>query len=170
MKKWLKKPALWDGLAVTALSLGFLIYSIVQFQAMQHKVQWIMSPYLFPMMIGVFAVALGASMIREGLKAQPAAPKADAAETGEQPDAAAEPAPHRSALRMTLDALTVVALTVLYDLALGWIGFLPATAVYLALMMLFLGERRWYVMLIAAAATPFALYAIFKLGLNVRLP
>ena len=58
----------------------------------------------------------------------------------------------------------------LYDLALGWIGFRPATAIYLALMMLFLGERKWYVLLLVAAVTPFALYAIFKLGLNVRLP
>ena len=170
MKKWLKKPALWDGLTVTALSLVFLIYSIVQFQAMQRKVQWIMSPYLFPMVVGIFAVILGVSMLREGLKAQPAAPAQDAPGKAAVPGEAEETAPPRSALRKALDALIVMALAVLYDLALGWIGFLPATAVYLALMMLFLGERRWYVLLLVAAVTPFALYAIFKLGLNVRLP
>ena len=66
--------------------------------------------------------------------------------------------------------MLVIVLAVLYDIALPYAGFIPSTAVFLAAMVLFLGERKWYIFVPVAVLTPLILYAIFRLGLNVRLP
>ena len=155
MKERLKQHAVQDGLVVTVLGIAFLIYSIVQFQGVAHKVNWMMSPYLFPIMIAAVAILLGVGMIREAAYAGGDAKDGDNG---------------RRTLVKVRDAFVVVVLAIAYDVALRYIGFLAATAVYLALMTLFLGERKWYVIVLVAVISPLALYAIFKLGLNVRLP
>ncbi|MBR2287126.1 MAG: tripartite tricarboxylate transporter TctB family protein [Clostridia bacterium] len=155
MKERLKQRGVQDGLVVTALGIAFLIYSIVQFQGVAHKVNWMMSPFLFPIIIAAVAILLGVGMIREAAYAAPEAKREDNG---------------RRALVKVRDALVVIVLAIAYDAALRYIGFLAATAIYLALMTLFLGERKWYVIVLVAVISPLALYAIFKLGLNVRLP
>ena len=161
-----------DGIVVTCLGVLFLIYSLVQFREISRKVSWIMSPYLFPILISVFAVILGAGILREALQEK----KAEMERSGheetveETMEVGIKRTDNRETLHKTLRVLVVIGLAAAYDLGLGWIGFLPATAIYLALMTLYLGERRWYVVGLIAVLAPLALYAVFKLGLNVRLP
>ena len=57
-----------------------------------------------------------------------------------------------------------------YCALLPLLHFLPASALFLAGMMLFLGERRWWSIAAVAVAAPLVLYALFALGLGVRLP
>ena len=155
MRRFLKTRA--DGLVVTLLGIAFLAYSVDQFRAMSRKVNWIMSPYLFPMIVAGMAILLGIGIIVESRGKDEKQAKADA-EGG------------RSTLRRALDVVLVIAMAVLYEIALPYTGFVPATAVFLAVMVLFLGERRWYIFVPVAVLTPLILYAIFRLGLNVRLP
>ena len=155
MRRFLKTRA--DGLVVTLLGIAFLAYSVDQFRAMSRKVTWIMSPYLFPMIVAGMAILLGIGIIVESRGKDEKQAKADA-EGG------------RSTLRRALDVVLVIAMAVLYEIALPYTGFIPATAVFLAVMVLFLGERRWYIFVPVAVLTPLILYAIFRLGLNVRLP
>ena len=155
MRRFLKTRA--DGLVVTLLGIAFLAYSVDQFRAMSRKVNWIMSPYLFPMIVACMAILLGIGIIVESRGKDEKQAKADA-EGG------------RSTLRRALDVVLVIAMAVLYEIALPYTGFIPATAVFLAVMVLFLGERRWYIFVPVAVLTPLILYAIFRLGLNVRLP
>ena len=155
MRRFLKTRA--DGLVVTLLGIAFLAYSVNQFNAMSRKVNWIMSPYLFPMIVACMAILLGIGIIVESRGKDEKQAKADA-EGG------------RSTLRRALDVVLVIAMAVLYEIALPYTGFIPATAVFLAVMVLFLGERRWYIFVPVAVLTPLILYAIFRLGLNVRLP
>ena len=155
MRRFLKTRA--DGLVVTLLGIAFLAYSVDQFRAMSRKVNWIMSPYLFPMIVAGMAILLGIGIIVESRGKDEKQAKADA-EGG------------RSTLRRALDVVLVIAMAVLYEIALPYTGFIPATAVFLAVMVLFLGERRWYIFVPVAVLTPLILYAIFRLGLNVRLP
>lgn len=155
MRRFLKTRA--DGLVVTLLGIAFLAYSVNQFNAMSRKVNWIMSPYLFPMIVAGMAILLGIGIIVESRGKDEKQAKADA-EGG------------RSTLRRALDVVLVIAMAVLYEIALPYTGFIPATAVFLAVMVLFLGERRWYIFVPVAVLTPLILYAIFRLGLNVRLP
>ena len=155
LRRFLKTRA--DGLVVTLLGIAFLAYSVDQFRAMSRKVNWIMSPYLFPMIVACMAILLGIGIIVESRGKDEKQAKADA-EGG------------RSTLRRALDVVLVIAMAVLYEIALPYTGFIPATAVFLAVMVLFLGERRWYIFVPVAVLTPLILYAIFRLGLNVRLP
>lgn len=155
MRRFLKTRA--DGLVVTLLGIAFLAYSVDQFRAMSRKVNWIMSPYLFPMIVAGMAILLGIGIIVESRGKDEKQAKAEA-EGG------------RSTLRRALDVVLVIAMAVLYEIALPYTGFIPATAVFLAVMVLFLGERRWYIFVPVAVLTPLILYAIFRLGLNVRLP
>ena len=155
MRRFLKTRA--DGLVVTLLGIAFLAYSVDQFRAMSRKVNWIMSPYLFPMSVAGMAILLGIGIIVESRGKDEKQAKAEA-EGG------------RSTLRRALDVVLVIAMAVLYEIALPYTGFIPATAVFLAVMVLFLGERRWYIFVPVAVLTPLILYAIFRLGLNVRLP
>ena len=155
LRRFLKTRA--DGLVVTLLGIAFLAYSVDQFRAMSRKVNWIMSPYLFPMIVAGMAILLGIGIIVESRGKDEKQAKADA-EGG------------RSTLRSALDVVLVIAMAVLYEIALPYTGFIPATAVFLAVMVLFLGERRWYIFVPVAVLTPLILYAIFRLGLNVRLP
>ena len=155
MRRFLKTRA--DGLVVTLLGIAFLAYSVNQFNAMSRKVNWIMSPYLFPMIVAGMAILLGIGIIVESRGKDEKQAKAEA-EGG------------RSTLRKTLDVVLVIVMAVLYDIALPYAGFIPSTAVFLAAMVLFLGERKWYIFVPVAVLTPLILYAIFRLGLNVRLP
>ena len=63
MRRFLKTRA--DGLVVTLLGIAFLAYSVNQFNAMSRKVNWIMSPYLFPMIVAGMAILLGIGIIVE---------------------------------------------------------------------------------------------------------
>ena len=155
MRRFLKTRA--DGLVVTLLGIAFLAYSVNQFNAMSRKVTWIMSPYLFPMIVAGMAILLGIGIIVEN-------------RGKDEKQAKAESEGGRSTLRKTLDVVLVIVLAVLYDIALPYAGFIPSTAVFLAAMVLFLGERKWYIFVPVAVLTPLILYAIFRLGLNVRLP
>lgn len=155
MRRFLKTRA--DGLVVTLLGIAFLAYSVNQFNAMSRKVNWIMSPYLFPMIVAGMAILLGIGIIVES-------------RGKDEKQAKAESEGGRSTLRKTLDVVLVIVLAVLYDIALRYAGFIPSTAVFLAAMVLFLGERKWYIFVPVAVLTPLILYAIFRLGLNVRLP
>ena len=155
MRRFLKTRA--DGLVVTLLGIAFLAYSVNQFNAMSRKVKWIMSPYLFPMIVAGMAILLGIGIIVES-------------RGKDEKQAKAESEGGRSTLRKTLDVVLVIVLAVLYDIALPYAGFIPSTAVFLAAMVLFLGERKWYIFVPVTVLTPLILYAIFRVGLNVRLP
>lgn len=155
MRRFLKTRV--DGLVVTLLGIAFLAYSVNQFNVMSRKVNWIMSPYLFPMIVAGMAILLGIGIIVEN-------------RGKDEKQAKAESEGGRSTLRKTLDVVLVIVLAILYDIALPYAGFIPSTAVFLAAMVLFLGERKWYIFVPVAVLTPLILYAIFRLGLNVRLP
>ena len=59
---------------------------------------------------------------------------------------------------------------VAYVLALGRLGFLLATAPFLAVLLLAYGERRWPVVLAVALGATGATYALFAVWLGVPLP
>lgn len=146
----LKRRKAQDAMAMLLLGAALTVHCAVQWRTAKVKAPWIMSPYLFPTVLGGAAVLLGLSLL-----------KTAAAEQREEGPAAP--------IRLR-EVLAVLALSILYDILMTRIGFLPATALYLLAMIAFLGERRPLVLVPVAALTPLALYVIFKLGLGVRLP
>lgn len=153
MRDHLNNKTVREGLAVLTAGLALGVYSIISFRRSAVQTAWILSPWLFPMLLAVFAAALGAALLGGGCR-----------ETAESRNAGKPDA--RGALRVLAAALLVAA----YCALLPLLRFLPATALFLAGMMLFLGERRWWVIAAVAVAAPLVLYALFALGLGVRLP
>ena len=68
MKKLLRNHTFQDGLVVTMLALAFLIHAIAQFLRMSARVAWIMSPYLFPMILGAMGLLLGLVILYGGIR------------------------------------------------------------------------------------------------------
>ena len=155
MRGGLKNKTIQDGAAVLLAGLALGVYSLVSFRRAAVQTAWILSPWLFPMLLAVFAALLGAALLG-GCRGT--AERRDEQRAG-KPDG-------RRARRVFITALMAAA----YCALLPLIRFLPATALFLAAMMLFLGERRWWVIAAVAVAAPLVLYALFALGLGVRLP
>jgi putative tricarboxylic transport membrane protein len=82
-------------------------------------------------------------------------------------DRAAE-APAGAGGRLRIGA-TLVGL-VLYALAFERLGFLVSSAIFVALLLVFYGERRWPVVLAVAVGAAGATYAVFARWLGVPLP
>ena len=155
MREQLKNKTFREGLAVLAAGLALGAYSLISFRRSAVQTAWILSPWLFPMLLAVFAALLGAALL------------GGCRETAERRDEQRAGKPDgRRARRVFITALMAAA----YCALLPLIRFLPATALFLAAMMLFLGERRWWVIAAVAVAAPLVLYALFALGLGVRLP
>lgn len=66
--------------------------------------------------------------------------------------------------------LWVAALTGLYVVFIGRVGFIATTAPYLFGFCLALGERRWSRLILFAVVVPVATYLVFDQALNVPLP
>jgi hypothetical protein len=59
---------------------------------------------------------------------------------------------------------------VLTTVALSWLGFYFASALYMAFFARYIGRYRWVWVATIALAFPIAIYLAFELGFRVRLP
>jgi hypothetical protein len=66
--------------------------------------------------------------------------------------------------------LIVVLMSAANCALISLIRFLPASMLFLAAMIWFLGERRPWMIAAVSIVMPLVLYALFGLGLGVRLP
>ncbi len=156
MREYLKNKTVQESIAVFLLGLALGAYSLISFYTARVQTKWIMSPYLFPLLLSVFAILLSVSLFGEGRFEVN-----QAREGAEQ----AKPAP----LKLK-NVLIVVLMGVAYYVLISLIHFIPASMIFLAAMIWFLGERRWWMIAAVAVAMPLVLYALFALGLSVRLP
>lgn len=118
---------------------------------------WILSPYLFPILIGILIVFLSFSLLADGLKQR----RAEQAEkhTTEQ-----------GLPVLWTRVLIAVVLAAGYFFLLEPLTFIPATVLFLVSMFLFLGERRIWLIALLSLATTLAIYYIFGMLLHVMLP
>ena len=156
MRDYIKNKSVQDSIVVLGLGLALGIFSIYSFFHSKVKAEWIMSPYLFPMLIAVFAIAMAYCLFMEGKH------QVDAERAG-TPAVKGDPIKLKS-------VVIVVGLSILYYVLMRVITFIPATVLFLAALMWFMGERRWKVLIPVAVLAPLVIYALFALGLNVRLP
>ena len=136
--------------AALALAGGLALgaYSLIGHAKAPVQTTWALSPYLFPLLLSVFALLLSLALLLEGR---------GAAEEKKPPQDWKKPG-------------AVLLLSILFCALLPLLHFVPASALYLAALLFLLGERRQFVILAVALLLPLALYALFGLGLHVRLP
>ena len=156
----MKNKSLQESLFVFALGAALLWYSLAEHYG-GPKVEWKMSPYLFPSLVAVFLMLLAVSLLFEGLgqlKADSPAPvKADnRGDNTKEAKWKTVPVP--------------IALAVVYYLVLPFLTFIPATIIFLFAFIFFLGERRYWLMALIAVISSAALWAIFGIALGVMLP
>ncbi|MBO6039952.1 MAG: tripartite tricarboxylate transporter TctB family protein [Oscillospiraceae bacterium] len=156
MRDYLKNKNVQESIVVFLLGLALGAYSLISFHTARVQTRWIMSPYLFPLLLSVFAVLLSVSLFGEGRF-----------EVGEARRGAEQTKPAKLKLK---NVLVVVLMGVAYYVLISLIHFIPASMVFLAAMIWFLGERRWWMIALVAVLMPLVLYALFALGLSVRLP
>ena len=157
MEKYIKNKSVQDSIVVLLLGLALGIFSVYSFFHSPVKAEWIMSPYLFPMLIALFAVGLAYCLFMEGKH------QVDQEEASRRGEEKPEPIDLKK-------VFCIIGLSVAYYFLIPYLTFIPATALFLAALMWFMGERRLKVLLPLTILTPLALYAIFATGLNVRLP
>ena len=152
MNVFLRNRKAVDGAVVTGLGIWLLFYAVTHFLNTRTKTPWIMSPYLFPLILAGSTILLGLTILIPALVRE----KQDGEADREKGNA--------------LGVLIVLVLSVAYDILMQFAGFIPSTAIVLLAMIAFLGERRLKILIPVAVLMPVVLTLIFKVGLGVRLP
>jgi hypothetical protein len=154
----MKNKSLQESLFVFALGAALLWYSLAEHYG-GPKVEWKMSPYLFPSLVAVFLMLLAISLLCDGLSQLKGAKNASA---GSRDDSTKE--------AKWKTVLVTIALAVVYFLVLPFLTFIPATIIFLSAFIFFLGERRYWLIALIAVISSVALWAIFGIALGVMLP
>ncbi len=136
------------------LGVGLLVYSL--YQHSHSNIDWVMSPYLFPLLISIFLLLLAVSLAAETIRNAKI-------ETGQE-KMKNSGAAYRGKFLLSVAGILV------YYLVMPYLGFILSSLLFLAAMFWLLGERRWQLILLLSAGTTFILYGIFHGLLHVMLP
>ena len=153
-KSLLRNANCQESLFVGLCSVALMAYSLYHHQFDRNTTEWKTSPYLFPVLVSVFGLLLAVSLFADALHDVRAQEQRGVAEG-------------KKNLR---GALVFIGASVLYYVLMPHIHFIPATVLYLAGLFVYLGERKWWKVALLSVITTGVVYALFGLGLNVRLP
>ena len=145
-----------ESLFVGLCSAALLGYSLYHHRYDRNITEWRTSPYLFPVLISVFGLLLAVSLFADALHDMKAAEVTEAIEGGSRHN--------------LIGALVFIGASIVYYILMPLIHFIPATILFLAGLFVYLGERKWWKIALLSIITTGAVYALFGLGLNVRLP
>ena len=153
MSERLKNQKIQEGLVILLLGIALGGYSLYMFRTAAVKTSWIMSPYLFPLLLSVFTILVSLSLLLEAIHEVRAAAGSD-----------------RKG-KMNLKSVAVVMLLcIAYAALLPHLGFILTSMLFLAAFIRFLGERRIWLVGVISLVMPLLLYGIFGVLLSVRLP
>lgn len=154
MSERLKNHKIQESILILFLGTALAVYSLYSFHTAAVQTSWIMSPYLFPLLLAVFTILIALSLLLEGIHECGAA-------------AGKETAPGAFQLK---SVAVVMLLCVVYAALLPYLNFVIATMLFLAAFIWYLGERRIWLVALISIVMPVLLYLIFAVGLSVRLP
>ena len=150
MKEYLKNKTMQESTVFFIMGAGLLIYGLVNHYSVD--ISWGMSPYLFPVLIAVFLIILSTALFLEGKK-----------------NMVSEDAKLKRSLPGKR-VFAVIALSLIYYAAIPFIGFVISTILFLTAFFIFLGERRWPVILAVSMGVALSVYLVFGKILGVMLP
>ncbi len=154
IKPLLSNGSFQESLVAGACSLALLTYSLYHHYFDRNTSEWKMSPYLFPTLISVFGFLLALSLLSDALHEVRGARKTETETRGKNP----------------VGVLVFAGASILYSVLLPIVHFIPATVLYLLGLFLYLGERKWWKLALLSVSAAGVVYALFGLGLHVRLP
>ena len=153
-KKIITSPEIQDGIVVLFFGVALLIYSLFMHYTARVRTEWKMSPYLFPVLISVFAILLAFSLFADGKRAQESVEKRK----------------DSIGFLHIKRVLAVALMAIVYEVLMNIAGYIPATVVFLMAMIRFFGEKRWWMIAVIAVASTLIIYLLFGILLNVRFP
>ncbi len=176
-----KNKLIIEGLIFLFLSIFILISST----RMRGFGQDFMSPGLFPALFGFLMLVLSLILIFRGIKNNRAEVRNNPGsknsgdeyeeeitgpELAEKTEKSGKFKGGASSIKQGIDVVVITALTFIYVQLLPFLGFLITTTAYLALFMLYIGERKRWRVIAISLAFPLIYYLIFQTGLGIRLP
>lgn len=143
-----------DSIFVGACSCALLIYSLYHHYFDKNTSEWKTSPFLFPTLISVFGILLTLSLVTDAVHELRSGDIAEKTGNGKNP----------------VGVLVVIAASLAYYFLMPKLHFIPATGIFLAGLFVYLGERKWWKVILLSAVTTAAVYFLFGVALHVRLP
>lgn len=134
------------------LSIALFIYSLTKHYGVM-KLEWKMSPYLFPALISIFLFFLSISLFSDGLRQ---IKEKNTVKNG-------EPVSWKKLI------LTITACAV-YIIIMPLITFIPSTIMFIAFMLYLLGERKKLFIVLLSVPFSVIIYFLFSVLLHVMLP
>ncbi len=144
-----------DSIFVGLCAAGLLAYSLYHHYFDKNTSDWKTSPYLFPTLISVFGLLLTVSLVMDALQ-ELRSGEAVKKDTGSK--------------RNLVGVLVLIGASLAYYFLLPILHFIPATIIFLAALFLYLGERKWWKIALLSVIAAVAIYLLFGVALNVRLP
>ncbi|MEA4847185.1 MAG: tripartite tricarboxylate transporter TctB family protein [Clostridiaceae bacterium] len=151
-KDYLHNKNIQDAVLFFILAAALMAYSLVNHYSTV-KLEWKLSPYLFPTLIAVFIAALSLSLFADGKR------QIKLNEKGEKKTAI-----HWKGVLFTIGS------SIVYYGIMKILTFVPSTILFLVAMFLHLGERRIWLISLISVVCSFSIYIIFGVMLHVMLP
>lgn len=151
-KQYIYNKNIQDALLFFILAAALMVYALVNHYSTAN-LEWKTSPYLFPVLIAVFIGALSFSLLADGIR-QLKESKEDS----------------KTTVVNWKGVVYTIAASVIYYGIMRIVTFVPATILFLVAMLVYLGERRIWVVGLVSIVSALSIYAIFGVLLNVMLP
>ena len=157
------KKKLWqfanfqDAVFVIICAVSLLSYSLYHHATDKNTSEWKTSPFLFPVLISMFGILLAVSLVADAMRDM----KTQTALAG------AESTSGHTDLK---GVLVFIGVSIIYYFALPHLKFIISTLLYLLVLFLYLGERKWWKLLLLCGITTGAIYFLFGVALHVHLP
>ncbi len=169
MKEGLRKDRM-QAIVFLVLSIAFMVYSVVNHYSL--SVSWIMSPYLFPLLIGAFLLLLSITFIYESNRKiiEKTSINDNYLSKASENNSSFELNDKSAFLSKYKKVFFTTIIIMIYYFLMPYVGFIIGTIAFLTILFIFLGERRWWLILLLSFLTTFLIELIFSRLLHVMLP
>lgn len=135
------------------LSIALFIYSLTKHYGAV-KLEWKMSPYLFPVLISIFLFFLSISLFSDGLRQikQGSSSVCDDVKVSWK------------------KLISAIVACMVYIIIMPIVTFIPSTILFIGFMLYLLEERRKIFVILLSTLVSVIIYILFSVLLNVMLP
>jgi len=141
-----------DSIFFFFLAVALMVYALINHYNTP-GIEWKLSPYLFPVLISVFIGILSVSLMAYGIRQIRTKTDSD-----------------DNAIVYWQKVSFTIFIAVCYYVIMEIISFVPATVLFLVVMLLFLGERRIWLIALISIVSSLSIYLLFGVILHVMLP
>lgn len=152
------------GLIESTTLILFGIAVVIGSLTMDYAGQVALSPGLFPLILGVLILFLAMLMLLRNIKGLQTI-SSDEIKTQEKVNKSSV-----FAAIVKGKSVLLILMCFLYIALMSWVGFIPATTIFIAGVTILLGERKWWRVILLSVLGSLLAYLAFDLGLQVHLP